>query len=205
MHDRKRLARTFISLITIFTVTLGASAQQAVPDDPHAADRAELLRLKDQYETAVQSGELDSLENLIAEDYYGVMVTGHETGSFEELKDYWVYIRDLMGEDGTYEVEVLPEPALFSGDHAISRGTTRETVTASGNTYNFESLWTAVFVKEADGWKVLRLHASMDPIDNAFVRAGRQQAITWSAAIGAVVGFAIGCALVGVLCKRRAN
>ena len=112
MLEHTRHVGYLIALITFLSVALGASAQEITPDDPHAADRAELLQIKDQYETAVQSGELDIVESLIAEGYYGVMVTGHETKSFEELKDYWAYIRGLMGEGGTYEVEVLPEPAV---------------------------------------------------------------------------------------------
>ena len=205
MPEHTRHVGYLIALITFFSVALGAYAQETTPDDPYAADRAELLQIKDQYETAVQSGELDKLKSLIAEGYYGVMVTGHETKSFEELKDYWLYILGLMGEGGTYEVEVLPEPALFSGNHAISHGKTRETVTASGNSYNFESRWTAVFVKESGAWKVLRLHASMDPIDNVFVHAARKQAAIWSAVIAAVAGVTIGCTFVGLLCRRKAK
>ena len=205
MRDRTRLFTAIALLITLAQITPDAMAQDAADSDPHAADRAELLRIKADYETAVRSGELETLEPLITEEFYGVMVTGHEVQSFEELQDYWQYIRELLGEDGSYEVEVLPEPAMFDGEYAISHGTTQESVIASGRTYQFQSIWTALFVKEAGGWRILRLHASMDPITNPFVTAARKQITLMSASFGALGGLAIGGGLMWLIGKRRAR
>ncbi|MEM9418742.1 MAG: nuclear transport factor 2 family protein [Planctomycetota bacterium] len=201
-----QIFQAYVRCLVVLVVSgaLGDSAWgQTAEDtnDPHAADRAALQQIKERYTQAVEKGELESLESKLAKGFSAVMVTGHETESFDELRDYWDYIRGLIGEDGTYSLEVLPEPAKFSGDYALSQGTTNEEVVAGGSTYSFETLWSAVFVKQSGEWRLLRLHASMDPINNTFVATARTQSIVWSLAIGGVAGVLLGVG--GVLLIKR--
>jgi len=175
-------------LLTLVAMAPWVSAQDL---DNHAADRAALLKIKADYTQAVQTGQLDALEPHLAEGFAAVMVTGEQVRSFEALQDYWQHLRELIGPDGTYHVEAQNEPALISQNHAIARGTTQETVVASGRTYNFEARWTAVFIKQNDQWKILSLHASIDPIHNAFVRAALKQTLTWSLCGGLLAGMAL--------------
>jgi len=146
---------------------------------------------------------LESMKLKLAEGFSAVTVTGHEAESFDDLRDYWAYILDLIGEDGKYSLDVLPEPAKFSGDYVLSQGKTQESVVAGGTTYEFETLWSAVFVKQGGDWKLLRLHASMGPINNTFVATARTQAIVWSVIVASVAGFLVGGGLVGLLSRRK--
>lgn len=197
--------RTFTFVIMTIALFSQSALAETPSEDPHAADRAALLQIKAEYEKAVTADGPHALEPFLAEGFSAVMVTGNTVSSFEELNEYWQYIHDLIGDDGSYEVEVVHEPAQFSGDHALARGTTRETVVASGNTYQFESYWTAVLAKQPDGWKVLRLHASMNPIDNAFNRAALQGVMTRSAAGGLVVGVVVSGLFFWLRSKRQTN
>ena len=63
------------------------------------------------------------------------------------------------------------------GDIAVSHGSTDEFVkTAEGKEYKFPMLWTAVLRREEGGWKAIRMHGSMDPLKNVFVKT--QLAVT---------------------------
>jgi|GEM_PF-3040316 len=197
--------RTF-TLVLMTTALINQLAFAEIrPGDPYVEDRAALLQIKAEYEKAIKADSPHALEPFLAEGFSAVMVTGDAVNSFDDLNEYWQYIRDLIGDDGSYEVEVVHEPAQFSGNHALARGTTRETVTASGNTYQFESHWTAVLTRQPDGWKVLRLHASMNPIDNAFNRAALKSVMTRSAGGGLVIGLVISGLFFWLRSRRQSS
>ena len=165
---------------------------------PHALradekDHEDLRNIKTVYEKAVNGKKLDLLKGHLSKEFSGVMLTGEEVKGFEGLNTYWKKIEKLIGEGGVYEVVINPEPSTIMGDVAMAHGTATEKVVANGGElYEFTSHWTAVLKKEGATWKVLRVHGSMDPIKNPFVKSIVSKATFWTALITAVIALLIG-------------
>jgi hypothetical protein len=90
-------------------------------------------------------------------------------------------------------VTLDPDDTLFEGNLAIAKGRALEQVTRGGKSFEFTSQWTAIARKEGEAWKLVRIHAAIDPVGNPII--GSLQGMTkWI--IGGV------CALAGLLLGR---
>ena len=174
-----------------------------VPAQDDAAAHDALRQLRAVYEQAIRDGRPGLLGPHLATDFHGVMVTGRVVTSLDDLRTYWNDIRTLIGEGGTYTTTLNPELSVILGDTALARGTTDDVVvTGDGTEYRFASFWTATLRREGGAWKIHQLQGSMDPVDNAFVRAFSRRAIVFGAVAAGVTGFALG-AVFGLVMTRR--
>ncbi len=167
------------------------------------AGHAALRKIKAAYEEAINTDALAKFEPWLGKDATGVMVTDEEVHGFAELQSYWLRIKALLGSGGSYAVKVNVDQTDLLGDVAVARGTTDDTAkTARFGSVDFHSHWTAVLRKDGGEWKVLRLHASMDPLENPFVTArATGRALAFGGA-GAVLGLVLGW-LVGFFVRAR--
>jgi ketosteroid isomerase-like protein len=159
-----------------------------------AADHAALRGLVEKYEQTIEKKDTAILEPFLASDFSGVMVTGEEVKNYKTLQEYWQKIQAQIGDKGNYRVKInIPEPASITGNLAYAYGTSEDVVTTSaGKTYPFQGKWTAVCRKEGEQWKLVRIHGSMDAIQNSFVTAMVSAASWTSGIVGALVGFVLG-------------
>jgi len=178
-------------------------ASFAVADEE--ADHAALRALVQEYETAIENADPSVLQPYLASDFSGVMVTGEEIESFDSLQAYWDRIQGLLGDGGKYTVKVhVAQPATIIGDVAFAYGTTDDTaITSSGKEYDFQGFWTAICRRDGEGWKIERIHGSMDAITNTFVAAALRNTAMWSGLVGGLVGFVIGGVLIWPVARRR--
>jgi uncharacterized protein (TIGR02246 family) len=161
--------------------------------------------LRTNYIEAVNSGDSSKMASFVSPDATGVMVTGEEVKGMDGLKAYREKIQNLIGPGGNYHVTVnLDKTDLYHDDLAVSRGSTDDTVhLGSGKDLHFNSLWTAVCQKENGNWKVIRMEAAMDPVNNVFVTLQLAKAKLQFGAVGAVLGAACGLAMGILITKRR--
>jgi ketosteroid isomerase-like protein len=191
MSPRSRLTLFACTLLPILAATCGAGEDE---------ERAELRALKTLYEQAVNEDKLSLLLPHVDPEFSGVMLTSEAVTGADGLTAYWAKIKGMMGPAGRYHVAVSTEPARFFGDIAVAHGKSEDTVTLPGKEYRFQGEWTAVCRKTDGQWKIFRLHASMDPLANAFVmdrvKAGRWAfggALLAAGVLGgAVAGFGVG-------------
>lgn len=192
--------KAILSAATILLLCSSAIAQQ-----DHADERAILLQLKDQYEKAVSEGNADLVASHIAESFTGVMTTNESVTGLAGLKDYWKRIQELIGSGGTVSTKIAYEPTLFAGDLALSHGTsTNQVKTSAGKTYQYNTHWTAISRKSGQEWKLLRIHDSMDPINNEFVEAFSSYRALKYSAISGVLALVLGV-FVGRITKQPAK
>ena len=177
-------------LLLILLVSLPSSVSLAQDN----ADRQALRALKPVYEQAMREGNPALLKPHLDPEFTGVMVTGESVTGYDGVEKYWQYIWDLMGEGGQYTVTVTEDgPALFAGDLAIASGTTEDNVVTSvGKEFHFTSRWTAIMRKQDGKWKILRIHASMNPISNEFIAAQVTTVMMITGSIAAVVSLILG-------------
>jgi ketosteroid isomerase-like protein len=170
------------------------------------ADRDALRLIRTNYMEAVNSGDLSKIKNDLSQDVTGVMVTGEPVEGYDDLVAYWKKIQNLIGPGGTYHVTVNVDKTDLFGDVAVSRGTTEESVRLpGGKELDFSSSWTAICHKENDAWKVVRMQATMNPIENVFISLQLQRAKLIYGAIGFIVGILIFAAARFLLCRRVQN
>ncbi|HEY3913174.1 MAG TPA: nuclear transport factor 2 family protein [Verrucomicrobiae bacterium] len=140
------------------------------------ADRAALRLIRTNYMEAANSGDLSKIAPYLSKEVTGVMVTGEEIKGFEGLKAYWKKIQNLIGPGGSYHITVNTDDTTLYGNVAVSRGNTEEVVRlATGKELRFSSSWTAVCRKEDGAWKVIRIQATMNPVNNVFVTLNLQK------------------------------
>lgn len=193
--------RCLIPVLAIFGLSFATAADTPAGDAAHAA----LREIRATYEKAASTGDLAPLKELFAPETSAVMTLGTEVKSFAGLEEHWAHVRGLLGEGGTYQTTLNPEPSLIFGDIALARGTSDDVVrTGDGREFRFQSKWTAV-CRQIDGhWKVLRLHASMDPVNNVFTAAFLQNTKLLYGFGGAVLGIVLGFILGRLLTKKPA-
>jgi ketosteroid isomerase-like protein len=125
-----------------------------------------------------------------------VFATNHEVHGLDGIQKYFDSVKEMLGKGSSYTVKLEPDRTEVFGDIAIGHGKSAEVARwGDGREYRFETRWTVVLRKEADGWKALRLQVTMDPFDNPAI-AARLKARTWVMAalsvLAAGVAFAIG-------------
>ena len=200
-QQSRRLPRLLVALVAgLGSFTAVAAAQEA----DRAADHDALRKLRATYEDAVNNNDLARLKPLLAEGFTGVMISGEEIRSFDELQAFWLKIRDMLGQGGRYHVKVITDQTDFVGDLGISRGYTEESFhTAAGKDYAVESRWTAITRKQNGEWKVFRIQGSINPLDNAGIADMLKKTKISFGAIGAAIGLAIGILVRTLLVKKQ--
>lgn len=173
-----------------------AIAQNAAKEDAQSADRRALLKVKDLYEEAANNGNPSQLKPHLDPEFTGVMVTNEAVQSFTDVQAYWDKISAMLGAGGRYKTKInVDGHAVIDGELAIAHGTSEDVaITAGGKEYPFSSRWTAVCRRDAEGqWKILRVHGSIDPLNNVFISSADRMARfligATAAAVGAVSGF----------------
>lgn len=134
-------------------------------------DKVALRNLKAIYEKAIADQDLSSLESHLAKDFTAVMITADEVKGYDGIVKYWNKVIDFLGQDGTYQVSIDPDDTIFDGNIAIATGRAKEHAVRGGKALEFTSKWTAVARKEGGDWKLVRIQASIDPINNPLLAA----------------------------------
>jgi hypothetical protein len=187
----------------IFLLSAAAWAQNGVPAASPApispeeeAEWVKIRALKSVYEDAVSSNQIEKLKPYVAGNFHGVLVTGAEARSFDDLVKRNQEIHALIGEGGSYHVKVNYEPGTMFGHLAVANGTAEESVvTSSGKRFEFVSHWLVNLIKEDGAWKLYRIQSMLDPVDNVFVHDTVKYTRLFFGGggllIGAILGFAV--------------
>ncbi|HXT11716.1 MAG TPA: nuclear transport factor 2 family protein [Candidatus Angelobacter sp.] len=159
--------RLFVAVMAMLGIVCCFTSTMRADDE---ADRAALRLIRTNYMEAVNSGQIDELAPYLSKDVTGVMVTGEEVKGLDGLKAYWKKIQGLIGPGGSYHVNVNVDKTDLYGDVAVSRGSTEDVVRlGNGKELHFGSYWASVCHKEDGGWKVVRMEAVMNPVENVFI------------------------------------
>jgi ketosteroid isomerase-like protein len=189
-----------ILALAVALIFLGLNTAAHADDE---ADRDALRLIRTNYMNAVNSGDLSLIKNDLSQEVTGVMVTGKPVAGFDGLVAYWKEVQGLIGQGGTYHVIVNVDKTDLFGDVSVSHGTTEETVRlASGKELDFSAYWTAVCHKENGEWKVVRMQATLNPIDNVFVSLRIKEMESVYGGIGFIAGILVVLAVRLVLCGR---
>jgi ketosteroid isomerase-like protein len=163
-----------------------------LPAFSQEADKQALRDLKATYERAVAEKDLDLIKPHLADDFTAVMLTGDEVKDYDGIKAYWAKVEEFIGKDGTYTVSVEPDDTIFDGNIAIAKGIAKEHVVRGGKNIDLTSKWTAIARKEGETWKLVRIQASIDPVNNPIITALNKGKLWLTGALAAVSGLILG-------------
>lgn len=187
----------------IVAVAIGFCFWNTIAHADEDADRTALRTIRTNYEAAINSGDLKKIKNDLSKAVTGVMVTGKSVEGYDGLVAYWQEVQNLIGPGGTYHVTVNVDKTDLFGDVAVSHGTTDEAIRlASGKELDFHSFWTTVCHKEDGAWKLVRMEAAMNPIDNVFVSLQLKKARLVYGIGGVLVGIVLILLLRVVSCRK---
>jgi hypothetical protein len=195
MTIRSRWTAMWLGAALAFGPNLRSQPAAAISPEEEA-EWVKIRQVKSIYEEAVGSNQVEKLRPYVAKNFHGVLVNGREARSFDDLLKRNQEIRDLIGAGGSYQVKIKYEPGTMFGSAAEAHGTAEETVvTGSGKRFEFVSYWLANLVKEDGQWKLYRIQATLDPVDNVFVHDTVKYTKIFfgggALLIGAVLGFAL--------------
>jgi hypothetical protein len=157
-------------LLILFSAAMFAQTAPQLSKEDEEKEWVKIRELKALYEEVVAANQVEKLRPYVASDFHGVLVNGREVRSFDDMLKGNQEIRELIGEGGSYKVSLTYEPGTMFGNVAVAHGTSEEVVvTGSGKRFEFRSHWLVNLIKEGDTWKLFRIQASMDPVDNVFV------------------------------------
>jgi ketosteroid isomerase-like protein len=187
------------ALFALATLLVFSSA--AVADEE--ADHNALRKIRATYEDALNNNDLTKVKPLLADGFTGVMISGEEIKSFEDMQAFWKRVWGLIGVGGSYHVKVLTDQTDFFGDVGVSRGYTEEVFhTAAGKEFALRPRWTAVTRRQNGEWKIFRVHAAINPMDNVIVAEIVKRAKLTFGVSGLVAGLLLGL-VVGSLWPKK--
>lgn len=164
----------------------------ALPVSAQEEDKQALRDLKAVYEKAIATKDLDLIKPHLASDFTAVMITADEVKKYDGIKAYWKKVEGFIGEDGTYTVSVEPDDTIFQGDIAIAKGIAKEHVVRKGKTIDLVTKWTAIARKEEGKWKLVRIQATIDPVNNPIITALGKTKLWITGGVAAIAGLLIG-------------
>jgi ketosteroid isomerase-like protein len=183
---------------------LAARQETAAATPAEEADHAALRQLRALYEQSIRDGKPEALAPYLASDFHGVMITGRVVKNVVDLHKFWTDMKAIIGAGGTYVTTINPERSVIVGDVALARGTSDDVVvTSAGKEFKFTSYWTATLQKDHDVWKIRQLQGSIDPVDNAFVRAFTGRSIMLAGGIAGLVGLLVGASGMAVFGRKK--
>lgn len=138
-----------------FVVTSVFSATLAHPLVGQADEEAaEVIRIEDQWAVAVRNGDVETLRNIIADDYLGTTATG-------AMQDKESYLADFIS--GDREVSLLTtedlEVRLHGSTAVLTHGGRAEAV-IRGSPVSGTFRWTHVLVRRDGQWEVVTNHVT---------------------------------------------
>lgn len=193
-----------IFIVAMLTFILSTSVAFAGERD---ADHEALRGLMKASSEALNTSNFDLLKpTLSSKNFTFITVDNQRFNNLEEFKSYWE--KTFNGKTALLKsVKVEPtatgETQFLSDNVGFVDGTAEETYTfRDGDVRKMTTRWTAVVSKEDDAWKIAQIHFSSNILDNPVLSAAKKAAGS-NILIPALVGFALGALLLGVIRRKK--
>lgn len=146
-------------------------------DSDRATDHNALRALRDQVELSINTGNMEQLRSCLAKDF--TFITSDQTvlTNWTAVAAYWDGLfknadSPIKAMKTTFTADILTQ---FQGpDSGYCHGTSRDVYTLNNDRrITLTNIWSALLVKEPDGWKIRAAHVAVNFLDNP-VLAARQ-------------------------------
>jgi ketosteroid isomerase-like protein len=197
---------TMQGTVLLMTIALAAAAQAQTTRAVVESDATKAIDvLRGELIDAFNKGDVDRLLLHLDDD---VVVTWQNAEVCRGPKAVKAYYDRMMTGPNRIVAKLSSNPVVddrkIFGDWAISTGNLHDQYTLNdGNSFRFDSHFTAVVARRAGEWKVMAFHASVNAFDNPILRIAEGKVGTWAAVIGAILGFIVGVVAARVISRKR--
>jgi hypothetical protein len=194
-------------LLSVLVFAAAALAQDLPANDPHAADRQQLLRIFGEIEGSINSQSLERMAQQMDANAVVVWANGDVSRGPAQVLDY--YERMVKGKDRILTKYLtkakLNGHARFLGDGsvAIADGTMEdEYFPVIRGPFQLSAKWTTTAAKINGEWKVVALHLSANVFNNVLIDEAKA-ALLYTTLGGLAIGALGGYGLCWFLKRRR--
>jgi hypothetical protein len=142
------MKQTFTSFAIITTLCIPAFSQTK---SPLTGDQAAVIKADEDYRVAKMTNDLDALRRVLSPDFYETNQNGN-TRNYAETIDLWKTFRVTSLITESFDVRVTGDTAVMKGTQTEVRGGFVEPL-----------LFTRVYVRSANGWRLLSSMQSNNP------------------------------------------
>jgi hypothetical protein len=165
------------TLLIVLGMLLSVAAWAAT-DTGTEADHAQLRQMLLKAQEAVNRDRPEDIEALLHEDYVITVMNQEVVAPGRTLRQLF---HDWFKKPGAVLKSMHTEPKasiqtnIYDGRFGVCYGTSVDTYELSnGQSYQFDSNWTATVIKEGNEWKLLALHVGVNPIENPLIDGYRK-------------------------------
>jgi len=194
----------FVRLLGLISLFAIAGFAMAAESDPHAEDRAALLKVFREIEAGINAQDVDRMVGQMDPAAVVTWLNGEVSRGHDQIRDY--YNRMVKGDRRILNkyttVAKVGAPAKFYGEVAVADGTTEDDFyPVARDAFHLSSNWTSTSAKIDGQWKVVALHLSSNVFTNSLIEEAKRAAI-YAGAGGALIGLIL-VVVVGRLSRRR--
>lgn len=142
------MKQTFTRFAIITTLCIPAFSQTK---SPLTGDQAAVIKADEDYRVAKMTNDLDALRRVLSPDFYETNQNGN-TRNYAETIDLWKTFRVTSLITESLDVRVTGDTAVMKGTQTEVRGGFVEPL-----------LFTRVYVRSANGWRLLSSMQSNNP------------------------------------------
>ena len=199
--------KSLAALKLILVAILALMPVTAVALEENKADHDALRNIRRIAENAINRNDLDTIRPYLAPEFSIVTFTDREFTDFDSFETQWAKTRSkMLGERGSFKVDLDPELSVIKGDIALCRGNAKNTlVDDSGKVFEFTSHWTATCQKVGGKWLIERAHNSLEPFHNPILEHAVRGLLVKSAGATGLIGLLLGAAMVWVRYRLKAG
>lgn len=159
--------------------------QSMAADSDRAVDHDALRVLRDKIETSLNAGNMQDLRTCLAKDF--TFITSDQTvlTNWTDVVAYWDEMlknekSPITAMTTEFTADILTQ---FSGpDIGYCRGTSKDVYTLRNKRkIAMQNTWSAMLVKEQDGWKISAAHVAVNFLDNPVLTA---RGMSWLGKLG---------------------
>lgn len=190
----------YFSMLCLMFGLVGSAGAEERPQD-HDALRALLIKGAE----ALNTGNIDMMAPLLHKQFTIITVDNQKFTQLAAFKSYW---NGLLQGEGRLITKIEAKPVadeltqFLGNDVGVVHGTSADVYHfRDGDVRTMDTRWTAVVAKEDGIWKLVKLHSSVNLLNNPLLTATRQWSAT-IAAISAAVTLLLGL-VVGLILGRR--
>lgn len=192
---------SFPFLIVLFFLSVLSSSVCAQDEE---AEHDALRKIRDVYQEAVNTNQLEMLRPYLAPGFSVVTFTDTEFDDFEKFKTQWQTTRKKMLKGGSYEVKLNPVRSVIMDDIALAKGNAENIlIDGDGNEFNFTSHWTALLKKTDGEWKILRGHNSLQPFKNPVTEHAVKKILIKYSGLAFIAGLLIGAGVMRFAYRKK--
>ena len=198
--------KKFVFVIVSFFLLFNDSKVILAMENNRPQEQEELKSLRS---AIIDSVNNNKFEDLIPYLHKNFVITMIDQKTLKNVSQFKEYFKNLLHSKNAILAKIIINPKgdgppVFFGEKvAFNTGSSSDTyITKSGHEVVIDTRWTSTLLKENGKWKLFRLHAGGDILDNPLINAAKENLYIFGG-VGIAIGFIVGFFIAKVGGSRK--